>query len=87
LEYEEISNNINSNLNRKKILSSWLGSSNHNRFIMFFRIMDNKSYYNLNNIYILREVTVKIGLERTDIQEGVIVETLLDSSIMLWLKS
>jgi len=49
--------------------------------------MDNKSYYNLNNIYILREVTVKIGLERTDMQEGVIVETLLDSSIMLWLKS
>jgi len=28
---------------------------------------------------ILREVTVKIGLERLDIQEGVIVEALLDS--------
>jgi len=27
----------------------------------------------------LREVTVKIGLERIDIQEGVIVEALLDS--------
>jgi len=27
----------------------------------------------------LREVTVKIGLERIDTQEGVIVETLLDS--------
>jgi len=29
----------------------------------------------------IREVTVKIGLERVDAQEGVIVETLLDSSI------
>jgi len=28
---------------------------------------------------ILREVTVKIGLERVDIQQGVIVEPLLDS--------
>jgi len=27
----------------------------------------------------LREVTVKIGLERVDIQEGIMVETLLDS--------
>jgi len=27
----------------------------------------------------LREVTVKIGLERIDIQKGIIVETLLDS--------
>ena len=27
----------------------------------------------------LREVTVKIGLERTNIQEGIIVEVLLDS--------
>jgi len=27
----------------------------------------------------LREMTVKIGLERIDIQEGVIVEALLDS--------
>jgi len=30
----------------------------------------------------LREVTVKIGLERIDIQEGVIVEALLDSRTM-----
>ncbi len=28
----------------------------------------------------LREVTVKIGLERIDTQEGVIVEALLDSN-------
>ena len=30
---------------------------------------------------ILREVTVKIGLERIDTQEGVIVEALLDSGV------
>ena len=30
----------------------------------------------------LREVTVKIGLERIDTQEGVIVEALLDSGAM-----
>jgi len=29
---------------------------------------------------LLREITVKIGLERIDIQEGVIVEALLNSS-------
>jgi len=29
----------------------------------------------------LREVTVKIGLERIDIQEGVMVEALLDSGV------
>jgi len=28
---------------------------------------------------LLREVIVKIGLERIDIQEGIIIETLLDS--------
>ena len=31
---------------------------------------------------ILREVTVKIGLERIDMQEGVMVEALLDSGVM-----
>ena len=46
---------------------------------MFFRVVDNKSTYNLDNRDILREVTVKIGLERTDMQEGVMVEMLLDS--------
>jgi len=30
----------------------------------------------------LKEVMVKIRLERIDIQEGVIVETLLDSRVM-----
>ena len=33
----------------------------------------------LNNRNMLREMTVKIGLEKMDIQEGVIVEALLDS--------
>ena len=31
---------------------------------------------------LLRKVTVKIGLERIDMQEGVIVEVLLDSGVM-----
>jgi len=30
---------------------------------------------------ILREVTVKIGLERLDMQEGITVEALLDSGV------
>ena len=30
----------------------------------------------------LREVTAKIGLERIDIQKGVVVEVLLDSGVM-----
>ena len=41
--------------------------------------MNNKSYYNLNNEDILREVEMKIGLKKIDIQERVIVEVLLDS--------
>ena len=51
-----------------------LGFYNYNRFIMLSRIMNNTSCYNLNNGNMLREVIVKIGLE-----EGVIVEALLDS--------
>jgi len=30
---------------------------------------------------LLREVTVKIGLERVDMQEGIMMETLLDSRV------
>jgi len=41
--------------------------------------MDNTSCCSLNNGDMLREVTVKIGLERIDIQEGVMVEVLLNS--------
>jgi len=46
---------------------------------MLGRVMDNISYCNLNNRDILREVIVKIRLERIDTKEGVTVETLLDS--------
>jgi len=46
---------------------------------MLFRVIDNEFYCNLDNRDILREVIVKIGLERIDIQEGMIVEALLDS--------
>jgi len=42
---------------------------------------DNLSCYNLNKGDMLREVIVKIGLERIDIQERVTVEALLDSSV------
>ena len=41
--------------------------------------MNNIFCCNLNNGDMLREVTVKIGLERIDMQEGVIVEALLNS--------
>ena len=41
--------------------------------------MNNTSYCSLNNKDILREVMVKIGLERIDTQEGVTVKMLLDS--------
>jgi len=42
--------------------------------------VDNTSCCNLNNEELLREVTVKIGLERIDTQ-GVTVEILLDSGV------
>ena len=45
---------------------------------MLSKVVDNTFCYNLYNEDLLREVTVKIGLERIDIQEGVIVEALLD---------
>jgi len=41
--------------------------------------MDNIVGCDLNNEETLREVTVKIRLERVDIQEGITVEALLDS--------
>jgi len=42
--------------------------------------MNNISDYNLNNEEALREVIVKIGLERVDMQKGITMEALLDSS-------
>ena len=46
---------------------------------MLSRVIKNTSCCNLNNRDILREVRVKIGLERIDTQEEVTVEALLDS--------
>ena len=46
---------------------------------MLSRVMDNIFCYNLNKD-MLREVTVKIGLKKIDIQKEVIVEISLDSS-------
>jgi len=43
--------------------------------------MNNMNNCNLNNEKALRKVTVKIKLERVDIQEGITVEALLNSSI------
>ena len=48
---------------------------------MLTRATDNTSYCNLDNGDMLREVTVKIGLERIDTQEGIMVEALLDSGM------
>jgi len=47
---------------------------------MLTRITDNTFMRNLNKGDLLRKVTVKIGLERIDTQEGITVEALLDSS-------
>ena len=53
--------------------------SSNNRFTILSRVMNNEFCCNLDNGNILREVIVKIGLERIDMQEEVIVEALLDS--------
>ena len=47
---------------------------------MLARAIDNISCCSLDNGDMLREVTVKIGLERIDMQKGVTVEALLDNS-------
>ena len=49
---------------------------------MLSRVVENTSICNLDNRDMLREVTVKIGLEKIDTQEGVMVEALLDSRAM-----
>jgi len=48
---------------------------------MLSRVIDNKSCYNLDNRDILKEITVKIGLEIIDTQKEVIVKVLLDNDI------
>jgi len=54
-------------------------SLNNNKYIIFSRVIDNIFYCDLNNEKLLREIIVKIELERIDIQEEVMVEVLLDS--------
>jgi len=44
-----------------------LSLNNNNRYTILSRVMDNTSYYDLNNGELLREVIVKIGLEKIDI--------------------
>jgi len=46
---------------------------------MLFRVIENTFCYNLNNGDMLREIMVKISLERINMQKRVTVETLLDS--------
>ena len=46
---------------------------------MLSRIVNNIFCCSLNNGNMLREVMVKIGLERINMQEGIMVEALLDS--------
>ena len=45
-------------------------------------MLNNTFYYNLDNENILRKVTVKIGLERIDIQKGITVKMLLDNRVI-----
>ena len=49
---------------------------------MLSKIVDNTSCCNLHDRDLLREVTVKISLERVDTQKGVTVEVLLNSGAM-----
>jgi len=51
----------------------------NNRYIVLSRVIDNTAGCNLKNEEALREVTVKIRLERIDMQEEITVEALLDS--------
>ena len=67
------------NHNRRRSRELQLDLSSYNRFAMLARIIDNTSMHNLNKEDLLREVTVKIGLERIDMQEGITVKALLDS--------
>jgi len=58
---------------------SQLDLSNNNRFAILSRVVENTFTCDLDKEDFLREVTVKIGLERIDIQKGIMVEALLDS--------
>ena len=76
MEYRDNLNNGKNNLNGEESLNNpQLGFYNYNRFIMLSRIMNN-TFKCDSNRNLLREMTVKIGLERIDIQEKITVETL-----------
>ena len=49
---------------------------------MLSRVVDNISCCSLNNGDMLREIIVKIGLEKINIQKRVTVEVLLDSGVI-----
>ena len=49
---------------------------------MLSKVVENISICNLNKEDLLREVTVKIRLERINIQEGITIEALLDSGVI-----
>ena len=49
---------------------------------MLSRVIENIFYCNLDNKDILREVTVKIGLEKIDTQEEAVVEALLNNKVI-----
>ena len=55
---------------------------NSNRFAILSRVVDNTFCCSLDNRNILREVTVKIKLERIDMQEEVTVKALLNSGVI-----
>jgi len=54
-------------------------SLNKNKYTILSRVIENISCCDLNNKELLREVIVKIGLDRIDTQKEVMVEALLDS--------
>ena len=70
-------NEQNNNLNGKGDLIVL----NQVSIAMLSRVVNNTSCYSLDNGNMLREVTVKIGLERIDTQEEVTVKALLDSGV------
>jgi len=45
---------------------------------MLAKVTDNTSMHDLHRGDLLREVTVKIGLERIDMQERIIVEGIIE---------
>jgi len=49
---------------------------------MLSRVIDNTFCCNLDNRDMLREITVKISLERINTQKGMTVKVLLDSKVI-----